>query len=854
MQQALCDGMLVRQGGAATAERLLQQLSEHRLASAVAAVLGVYRRLWEERAAGDTGGAGAAAGPQSRHSSQSATDLLCLRSAAIYVHGLARSLNHVLVGRGTLERSRRRFNDAAFQTSPSVAQQLAVVFENSALLQELSGVLLVLPHPSDTDLPEAHGLVLTAAAALAFISHTMIISADSGTPWLPGGLDLSGPLLTPAVQRLQLCLLERFTRDHGGGGGERNGQGEGISPALSGPLQGGFGLDSYMVPTPAGAQEFIHTYLLTPALSSWEVLARLGKLPSPPRVAGAAGGPLAPAEMLDAAGAALGALHLMHCGSGTNGGPRVYTDFNLLLRARHAIRETVGAAPPRELEACKPAAQGALASLLAVACDVLEPEQRAAASSGRRGQGGARDEELLEGLLSIVSTGMEILAPMGTALGVQPLSQDQVSDMCRRLLRADWLRTADRTMRLLASTDLFSTATLLSYIYLLPSHVLIIREAASPSQAAQGAVMDAAAQALIDLTVTVAKVASISSAEGFRFQGAALAALIPQLLTSVMDTAFDAQHRTEANRGSGELVISEAVGAQLKGAAVLAWCAAARATTGVFEEAPREMGTLRGMGGGLPHMANALYAGVVSLADHLVPPYGLRAAHMPRLLRAMCRLVTQQPAPGAGVPPDGNIMAFAQSVIGSLLVLAAHDRHSAHVRSWLAAGGSGDASRGGARAGGAASAAAEGAEGCLAADVKALAKRLAALGQRGDAKVLVALQAAAARDSIARLVGSGEEAAAPEAAAGSALQESAEQLNAQWRQTAVAGHALPAIVGPVTLPQACSNPLCDNFSGASEAELRPRRCAGCRAARYCRPECQRQHWQEGHKEDCGKSG
>ncbi len=36
----------------------------------------------------------------------------------------------------------------------------------------------------------------------------------------------------------------------------------------------------------------------------------------------------------------------------------------------------------------------------------------------------------------------------------------------------------------------------------------------------------------------------------------------------------------------------------------------------------------------------------------------------------------------------------------------------------------------------------------------------------------------------------------------------------------------------------CTNPLCPNLSGCSEARLRGRRCSGCRAVRYCSRECQ----------------
>ncbi|KAG2493070.1 hypothetical protein HYH03_008733 [Edaphochlamys debaryana] len=48
----------------------------------------------------------------------------------------------------------------------------------------------------------------------------------------------------------------------------------------------------------------------------------------------------------------------------------------------------------------------------------------------------------------------------------------------------------------------------------------------------------------------------------------------------------------------------------------------------------------------------------------------------------------------------------------------------------------------------------------------------------------------------------------------------------------------------------CSNPLCARFEGACEAEVARKACTGCRRARYCAAECQKEHWREGHKAEC----
>ncbi|KAG2485144.1 hypothetical protein HYH03_016130 [Edaphochlamys debaryana] len=59
-----------------------------------------------------------------------------------------------------------------------------------------------------------------------------------------------------------------------------------------------------------------------------------------------------------------------------------------------------------------------------------------------------------------------------------------------------------------------------------------------------------------------------------------------------------------------------------------------------------------------------------------------------------------------------------------------------------------------------------------------------------------------------------------------------------------AGRALPKL-------HVCGFPGCASFGGRSEAGLALRQCGGCRAVRYCGPGCQRAHWREGHRGECG---
>ncbi|KAG2488163.1 hypothetical protein HYH03_013306 [Edaphochlamys debaryana] len=58
------------------------------------------------------------------------------------------------------------------------------------------------------------------------------------------------------------------------------------------------------------------------------------------------------------------------------------------------------------------------------------------------------------------------------------------------------------------------------------------------------------------------------------------------------------------------------------------------------------------------------------------------------------------------------------------------------------------------------------------------------------------------------------------------------------------GRALPKL-------RVCGFPGCGSFGGRSEGGLALKQCGGCKAVRYCGPGCQRAHWREGHKSECG---
>ncbi|KAF6260200.1 hypothetical protein COO60DRAFT_1508062 [Scenedesmus sp. NREL 46B-D3] len=57
-----------------------------------------------------------------------------------------------------------------------------------------------------------------------------------------------------------------------------------------------------------------------------------------------------------------------------------------------------------------------------------------------------------------------------------------------------------------------------------------------------------------------------------------------------------------------------------------------------------------------------------------------------------------------------------------------------------------------------------------------------------------------------------------------------------------------ALVAAAPLPLVCNNPSCENLTGATEAGVATKLCAGCRC-RYCSAACQAADWRR-HKKAC----
>ncbi len=60
----------------------------------------------------------------------------------------------------------------------------------------------------------------------------------------------------------------------------------------------------------------------------------------------------------------------------------------------------------------------------------------------------------------------------------------------------------------------------------------------------------------------------------------------------------------------------------------------------------------------------------------------------------------------------------------------------------------------------------------------------------------------------------------------------------------------PSRAGAFPRVRVCGNPRCSNFAGEFEWSLKLKHCNGCRAVWYCRADCQRAHWREGHRGEC----
>ncbi|GLC34204.1 SUMO-activating enzyme subunit 1A [Pleodorina starrii] len=66
---------------------------------------------------------------------------------------------------------------------------------------------------------------------------------------------------------------------------------------------------------------------------------------------------------------------------------------------------------------------------------------------------------------------------------------------------------------------------------------------------------------------------------------------------------------------------------------------------------------------------------------------------------------------------------------------------------------------------------------------------------------------------------------------------------------ATEARAAAAIMWPLRRLRLCDNPSCGSFGGKSEESLALKKCARCRAVRYCSADCQLQHWPV-HKATC----
>ncbi|PNH09976.1 hypothetical protein TSOC_003348 [Tetrabaena socialis] len=253
-----------------------------------------------------------------------------------------------------------------------------------------------------------------------------------------------------------------------------------------------------------------------------------------------------------------------------------------------------------------------------------------------------------------------------------------------------------------------------------------------------------------------------------------------------------------------------------------------------------------------------------------LPAGQVLAAQPHRLLAAAAQLLRSAPQP---------MPSLAGGLLLALVALAAHEQISSRLRGWLAppptqAGGSG---RG------------WGELGCLREAVQGAAPRVLQLDKRSCGMMLALLKLAAVGGGGGSGGGGdgcdgsgGDDFRSAGLAMAAQLSRNSPSYNAEWMTlpdgTSTAGlvrelvahgaRAGPGAAGEVAaLPAAlnqlgpsaqllrlrvCGNPRCDNFGTASEGELPLKQCSGCRAVRYCRPECQKAHWQAAHKVECAQ--
>ncbi len=283
----------------------------------------------------------------------------------------------------------------------------------------------------------------------------------------------------------------------------------------------------------------------------------------------------------------------------------------------------------------------------------------------------------------------------------------------------------------------------------------------------------------------------------------------------------------------------------------------------------------------------------------LLPPAHLLACQPHRLLAAACALAAALPK------PELNEQELDVAICALVPILSSHKTLSGHVRSWLAPRPPPGASCSTSNASGSDACGTDGDPyaGCLEAPVKSIIRRTHSraptVALRAEALLRIAAGQIApkagvpccegGRDATGEADGGFQQCAAamaevavkrsqdPSASVDPVtvpLQEpflpdgsKATDLLVEERggagtipppplPSAPSGPLPPPLAQPpgsaLALPRLrmCGNPRCGNFGGDCEGALPLKQCGGCRAVRYCGPDCQRGHWREGHKAEC----
>ncbi|KXZ48824.1 hypothetical protein GPECTOR_25g409 [Gonium pectorale] len=440
-----------RGGGSSTstlgelARSLLQQLADQSLASEVAFALASVQDAW-------TGGGPAYSPAVYQHPLY----IFMFALAARYVYCLTRSTCRAIVpvfGRPSTTADGAATAGTGGGLSPPLqplvppevgVDWLAEALESSGLLNLLAGVPMAMPPPPPPGSlkggragAQAHLLAPLAADVAAYVvaaPEKLMVTVAAATAHLPlaaqavcarqgvgGGpvtalqpsplaRRLAGLLLGEAVQRLQRCLLERFARDHGGGGVAssrgrgRGGDGGGGGGMPSAPWSSWPLFDvSFMTPIGAGAggasPSLRHMEMLTPALATWDLLERLGmggkaggdgggrraRGGGGGRRAGAHGAgtaadpeawlaeplpPPDPLDVMDAACRAVTALSRAYAAGRDASPPVAYlrlTGLDVMVQRLATL--VVRRLPQERARACLPTALGLLAAAMTVAAD-----------------------------------------------------------------------------------------------------------------------------------------------------------------------------------------------------------------------------------------------------------------------------------------------------------------------------------------------------------------------------------------------------------------------------------------------------------------------------------------------------